>query len=111
MGLANNGKLKGKTIVYAQNSPSQYYINALLINAGVQPGEVKHKYTASAFEAAAAFVSDPTIDACVSWAPDIYNIPEKVPGTKILSTTADASSSSPTCGRCAPTSPTTTLTS
>ncbi len=82
--------LRGKTVVYAQNSPSQYYINALLINAGIQPGEVKHKYTASAFEAAAAFVSDPSIDACVSWAPDIYNIPEKVAGTKVLSTTADA---------------------
>lgn len=90
-GISSVRDLKGKTIVYAQNSPSQYYINALLINAGIQPGEVKHKYTASAFEAAAAFVSDPTIDACVSWAPDIYNIPEKVPGTKVLSTTADAS--------------------
>ena len=83
--------LRGKTVVYAQNSPSQYYLNALLINAGIQPGEVKHKYTSSAFEAAAAFVADPTIDACVSWAPDIYNIPEKVPHTKVLSTTADAS--------------------
>ena len=82
--------LRGKTIVYAQNSPSQYYVNALLINAGIQPNEVKHKFTASAFEAAAAFVADPTIDACASWAPDIYNIPEKVEGTKILSTTADA---------------------
>jgi len=36
-------------------------------------------------------VSDPSIDACVSWAPDIYNIPERVKGTRILSTTADAS--------------------
>jgi NitT/TauT family transport system substrate-binding protein len=27
----------------------------------------------------------------VSWAPDIYNIPEKVPGTRILTTTAEAS--------------------
>jgi hypothetical protein len=35
-------------------------------------------------------VADKNIDACVSWAPDIYNIPDKVPGTKLLSTTADA---------------------
>ena len=49
-----------------------------------------HKYTSTAFEAAAAFVADPSIDACVSWAPDIYNIPEKVAGTKILTTTAGA---------------------
>jgi NitT/TauT family transport system substrate-binding protein len=82
--------LRGKTIVYAQNSPSQYFINNLLLNAGIQPGEVHHKYTATAFEAAAAFVSDKSIDACVSWAPDIYNIPDKVPGTRILTTTAEA---------------------
>lgn len=82
--------LKGKTIVYAQNSPSQYFINNLLLNAGIQPSQVNHKYTATAFEAAAAFVSDSSIDACVSWAPDIYNIPEKVKGTRILTTTAEA---------------------
>lgn len=82
--------LKGKTIVYAQNSPSQYFINNLLLNSGMQPGEVNHKFTASAFEAAAAFVADKSIDACVSWAPDIYNIPDRVPGTRILTTTAEA---------------------
>jgi NitT/TauT family transport system substrate-binding protein len=89
--IASARELKGKTIVYAQNSPSQYFINNLLLNAGIQPGEVTHRYTATAFEAAAAFVSDKSIDACVSWAPDIYNIPEKVEGTRILTTTAEAS--------------------
>ncbi len=78
--IASVADLKGKTVVYAQNSPSQYFINNLLLNAGVQPSSVKHKYTATAFEAAAAFVADKSIDACVSWAPDIYNIPEKVKG-------------------------------
>jgi NitT/TauT family transport system substrate-binding protein len=82
--------LKGKTVVYAQNSPSQYFVNNLLLNAGIQPSEVSHKYTATAFEAAAAFVADKRIDACVSWAPDIYNIPEKVKGTRVLTTTAEA---------------------
>jgi NitT/TauT family transport system substrate-binding protein len=82
--------LKGKTVVYAQNSPSQYFINNLLLNAGLQPSEVNHKFTATAFEAAAAFVSDRKIDACVSWAPDIYNIPERVAGTRILTTTVEA---------------------
>jgi len=82
--------LKGKTVVYAENSPSQYYFNTLLLFAGIQPLQVSHKYTRSAFEASAAFVSDKNIDACVSWAPDIYNIPDKVAGTKLLSTTADA---------------------
>jgi len=82
--------LKGKVVVYAQNSPSQYFINNLLLQAGLQPGEVTHKFTATAFEAAAAFVADKRIDACVSWAPDIYNIPEKVQGTRILTTTSEA---------------------
>jgi ABC-type nitrate/sulfonate/bicarbonate transport system substrate-binding protein len=82
--------LKGKTVVYAQNSPSQYFLNNLLLNAGIQPGEVNHKFTATAFEAAAAFVSDKSIDACVSWAPDIYNIPDRVAGTRILTSTVEA---------------------
>jgi NitT/TauT family transport system substrate-binding protein len=88
--IGNVKDLKGKTIVYAQNSPSQYFVNNLLLNAGIQPSEVKHKYTSDAFQAAAAFVADPKIDACVSWAPDIYNIPDKVKGTRILTTTAEA---------------------
>jgi NitT/TauT family transport system substrate-binding protein len=86
--------LKGKTIVFAQNSPSQYYIYSLLISSGIQPSEVKAKFTGNAFQAAAAFVASTgkkdQIDAVVTWAPDIYNIPEKVKGTKILSTTQDA---------------------
>jgi NitT/TauT family transport system substrate-binding protein len=82
--------LKGKTIAYAQNSPSQYFISNLLINAGIGLDEVEHKYTSTAFEAAAAFVSDSSIDACVSWAPDIYTIPEKVAGTRILTTSEQA---------------------
>jgi outer membrane protein OmpA-like peptidoglycan-associated protein len=47
-------------------------------------------YVSNAFEAAAAFVGDTSNDACVSWAPDIYTIVEKVPGTRMLSTTAEA---------------------
>ena len=82
--------LIGKTVAFAQNSPSEYFIHNLLINAGLSPNKIKAKYTATAFEAAAAFVSDKSIDACVSWAPDIYSIPEKVTGTRILTTTADA---------------------
>jgi NitT/TauT family transport system substrate-binding protein len=83
-------ELKGKTVVYAQNSPSQYFLNNLLLNAGLQPSQVNHKYTATAFEAAAAFVADKSIDGCVSWAPDIYKIPERVKGTRILTTSAEA---------------------
>ncbi len=82
--------LRGKTVTLAQNSPSEYYLTSLLLSAGMVPADVKTKYTATAFEAAAAFVADKSVDACVSWAPDIYKIPERVAGTRILSSTADA---------------------
>lgn len=82
--------LKGKTIVLAQNSPSHYFLLNVLLNSGIQPRDVNLKFVTTAFEAAAAFVSTPSIGAVVSWAPDIYNIPEKVKGTKILVTTQTA---------------------
>lgn len=83
--------LKGKTIVCAQNSPSEYFVTELLMTAGINPSDVKMKYTTTAFEAAAAFVADKKIDAVVSWSPDIYNISDKVPNTRLLSTTKEAS--------------------
>ena len=46
-------------------------------------------YTEDAFQAAAAFNSDKTIAACVSWAPDIYNLAE-VEGNHMLVSTATA---------------------
>src|SRR2546426_5626818 len=82
--------LKGKTITLAQNSPSEYYLTSLLLSAGLRPSDIKVKYTATAFEAAAAFVADKSVDGCVSWAPDIYKIPERVAGTRVLSSTSDA---------------------
>jgi NitT/TauT family transport system substrate-binding protein len=82
--------LRNKTVTLAQNSPSEYYLTSLLLSAGLRPADIKMKYTATAFEAAAAFVADKHIDACVSWAPDIYKIPERVAGTRILSSTSDA---------------------
>jgi len=83
--------LKGKTITYAQNSPSEYFINSLLLTNGIQPREVSSKYTGDAFQAATAFVADRNIDAMVSWAPDIYKVPDKVAGAKLLTNTQQAS--------------------
>lgn len=81
--------LRGKTVVLAQNSPSQFFILNALINAGVQPAEVNFKYTSDAFEAAAAYNADKTITGVVSWAPDIYNLSD-VPGNKLIVSTATA---------------------
>jgi NitT/TauT family transport system substrate-binding protein len=46
-------------------------------------------FTATAFEAAAAFNAQKDIAGAVSWAPDIYNL-EKVRGNRMLVTTAQA---------------------
>jgi NitT/TauT family transport system substrate-binding protein len=83
------GQLRGKTIVLAQNSPSHYFALNALINGGVQPAEVNFKFTQDAFQAAAAFNADKAIAACVSWAPDIYNL-SKVSGNKLIVSTATA---------------------
>jgi len=89
-GIRSVADLRGKSIALAQNSPSEYYLTSLLLSAGLRPADVQTKYTATAFEAAAAFVADKSIDACVSWSPDIYKITERIAGTRILSSTADA---------------------
>jgi NitT/TauT family transport system substrate-binding protein len=88
-GVKSINELRGKTVALAQNSPSEFFLVNALINAGIQPSEVKYKYTADAFQAATAFNSRKEITACVSWAPDIYNL-EKVKGNKMIVTTATA---------------------
>jgi len=84
--------LRGKTVVLAQNSPSHYYLLSAITEAGIQPSELNWKFTDTAFGAARAFVETPSIDACVSWAPDIYKITEDggVKGAHLLTTTGDA---------------------
>ena len=87
--VTNVGQLRGKKIVLAGNSPSQYFVLNALINGGVQPSEVEFVYTPTAFEAAAAFAAKKDLAAAASWAPDIYNL-AKVKGNKMLVTTAEA---------------------
>lgn len=81
--------LRGKKVVLAQNSPSHFFVLNALINGGVQPAEVDFIYTQDAFQAAAAFNTNKDIAACVSWAPDIYNL-TKIPDNFLLVTTATA---------------------
>lgn len=81
--------LRGKKLVLAQNSPSQYFALNMLVAGGVQPSEVQMIYTEDAFQAAAAFNANKDIAGVVSWAPDIYNL-EKVKGNSLLVTTQEA---------------------
>ncbi|MEI8375904.1 MAG: phosphate ABC transporter substrate-binding/OmpA family protein [Planctomycetota bacterium] len=83
--------LRDKTLVLAQNSPSQYFALNMLVAGGVQPSEVNMIYTNDAFAAAAAFGADKqkTISGVVSWSPDIYTL-EKVKGNRMLVNTQTA---------------------
>ncbi len=94
-GVKSIGDLRGKKVVLAENSPSQYFLLNMLVYGGVQPSanprrsEVEFVYTNDAFEAAAAFNSDKSIDAVVSWAPDIYKLSDRS-GNKMMVSTATA---------------------
>ena len=81
--------LAGKTLVLAQNSPSQFFALNMLVAGGLQPADVQMRYVNTAFEAAAAFDQDKSIAGCVSWAPDIYNL-AKAKGNRMLVTTQTA---------------------
>ncbi|MHB1035066.1 MAG: phosphate ABC transporter substrate-binding/OmpA family protein [Pirellulales bacterium] len=81
--------LRGKKLVLAQNSPSQYFALNMLVAGGVQPSEVEMVYTQTAFEAARAFEVQKDITGAVSWAPDIYKLSE-IKGNRMLVTTQTA---------------------
>src|SRR6267142_7283534 len=82
---------KKKKVVLAQNSPSHYLIMSLLIDAGIDPGDVDFKWAADAPSAAKIFVTDNSFDAFVGWSPDIYNITDKMKGsTRLVVTTGTA---------------------
>jgi NitT/TauT family transport system substrate-binding protein len=81
---------KRKKVVLAQNSPSHYLIMSLLIDAGIDPGDVDFKWAADAPSAAKIFVQDSTYDAFVGWSPDIYVVTDKLKGTRLVVTTSTA---------------------
>src|ERR1051326_4467317 len=81
---------KRKKVVLAQNSPSHYLIMSLLIDAGIDPGDVDFKWAADAPSAAKIFLQDNSFDAFVGWSPDIYNITERLKSTRLVVTTSTA---------------------
>src|SRR5688572_4545435 len=81
--------MKGKTVTLAQNSPSHFFLLNTLISGGLQPADVRYKFTQDAFQAAAAFNADKSVACAVSWAPDIYNLAE-ASGNKMLVNTQTA---------------------
>jgi NitT/TauT family transport system substrate-binding protein len=81
---------KRKKVVLAQNSPSHYFIMSLLIDAGIDPGDIDFKWSSDAPSAAKIFVQDSSFDAFVGWSPDIYNVTDKLKGSRLVVTTGTA---------------------
>src|SRR5215468_2816421 len=81
---------KRKKLILAQNSPSHYLIMSLLIDAGIDPGDVEFKWAADAPSAAKIFLQDSSFDAFVGWSPDIYNITDRMKSTRLVVTTSTA---------------------
>jgi len=81
---------KRKKVVLAQNSPSHYLIMSLLIDAGIDPGEIDFKWSADAPAAAKIFLQDTSFDAFVGWSPDIYNITDMQKSSRLVVTTGTA---------------------
>jgi NitT/TauT family transport system substrate-binding protein len=81
---------KRKKVVLAQNSPSHYLIMSLLIDAGIDPGDVDFKWAADAPSAAKIFLQDQSYDAFVGWSPDIYSITDVRKETRLVVTTGTA---------------------
>src|SRR5262245_11468019 len=81
---------KRKKVILAQNSPSHYLIMSLLIDAGIDPGDLEFKWAADAPSAAKIFLQDDSFDAFVGWSPDIYNITDRLKSTRLVVTTSTA---------------------
>lgn len=79
-----------KKVVLAQNSPSHYFIMAMLVQANIDPSEIDFRWTADAPSAAKLFVQDETFDAFVGWSPDIYTVSDSVKGTRIIVSSSSA---------------------
>lgn len=89
----NDLKMKNgikRKIVLAQNSPSHYFIMSMLVDAGIDPNQIDFRWAADAPSAAKIFVQDPSFDAFVGWAPDIYTVAEGLQGARLIVSTESA---------------------
>ena len=81
--------LRGKSIAVAEGTPSHFFALFVLTEAGLSKDDVRWVFTKSAVDAANAFKSG-SVDACVSWAPDVYIAARSRSGAKILASTKTA---------------------
>lgn len=81
--------LRGKRIAYAEGTPSHYFLLYVLTQAGLRNTDITPVTVASAIEAANVFRAG-SVDACVSWAPDVFNAARQRQGGRILTSTTQA---------------------
>lgn len=89
-GINKVSDLRGKRIAVAPMTPSHSFLIWLLDAGDLTTKDVKIIEVPSAIDAADAFKSN-TVDAAVVWSPDDQDCVEKVPGSKVLESTKNAS--------------------
>lgn len=89
-GINTVADLKGKKIAVAPMTPSHSFLIWLLEAGDLSTSDVQIIEVPSAIDAADAFKSN-SVDAAVVWSPDDEDAVNKVPGSKILESTKNAS--------------------
>ncbi|MBK7095496.1 MAG: OmpA family protein [Saprospiraceae bacterium] len=89
-GINSVADLKGKKIAVAPMTPSHSFLLWLLEAGDLKLKDVKVVEVPSAIDAADAFKSN-TVDAAVVWSPDDADCVSKVPGSRVLESTKNAS--------------------
>jgi NitT/TauT family transport system substrate-binding protein len=89
-GISSVGDLRGKTISVAEMSPSHSFLIWMLSAGGMTVNDVKLVKVPSPIEAAEAFKAN-QVDAAVVWSPFDEECIQKVPGSRILESTRNAS--------------------
>ncbi|MGE5356434.1 MAG: phosphate ABC transporter substrate-binding/OmpA family protein [Deltaproteobacteria bacterium] len=89
-GINSVADLKGKKVAVAPMTPSHSFLLWLLEAGDLKLKDVKVVEVPSAIDAADAFKSN-TVDAAVVWSPDDADCVSKVPGSRVLESTKNAS--------------------
>lgn len=88
-GISKVSDLKGKKIAVAPMTPSHSFLIWLLEAGDLSTKDVTIVEVPSAIDAADAFKSN-TVDAAVVWSPDDIDCVSKVPGSRVLESTKNA---------------------
>lgn len=88
--IQNVADLKGKKIAFAEMTPSHTFLLWLLEAGNLKYTDIQPIKVANAIDAADLFKKG-QVDAAVVWSPDDADCVAKVPGTKVLQSTQQAS--------------------